>query len=252
VPSQGVSPFRTNLISPSFCKNRSNIDILLRIDNTTANAYINRMEGGGSNFPIFTLSQKKFGTSVKNMGQTSSLPTLTRQTTLLLMLNPEKAMLKQSTNCLTKPFLTSFLKFDLHRSTSLHPTKTEIMAVSIQDSTLRSYTSALRRWWQFCKLRQVRLFKPSTNNVLNFLSEEFNSGSSFSAVNCSRSAISLLFESSLSNNPMIKRFFKGLARLRPTQPHGTPSACYGFFGASLLRPLFPLTPFPGNSSHYSR
>lgn len=80
------------------------------------------------------------------------------------------------------------------------------------------YTPALRRWWSFCIENSLDMFNPSGNHILEFLNKEFQKGLSYSALNCSRSAISLITGKACHNIRTIKRFLKGVANLRQAQP----------------------------------
>lgn len=92
----------------------------------------------------------------------------------------------------------------------------DILIASLSDSSLRQYDSGLKKWWNFCKREKVDPFSGATRDVLSFLTEEFKRKASFSSLNCYRSAISLIVESELGKNEKIHRFFRGIARLRPT------------------------------------
>ena len=50
------------------------------------------------------------------------------------------------------------------------------------------------------------------------MTEKFESGATYGTLNSARSAISLVIEKDISNNADIKRFFKGIFRLKPTKP----------------------------------
>ncbi|XP_063991173.1 uncharacterized protein LOC135169803 [Diachasmimorpha longicaudata] len=54
--------------------------------------------------------------------------------------------------------------------------------------------------------------------ILKFLTDKFNSGASYGTLNSYRSAISLLSENKIGEDPGICRFMKGVYRLRPIQP----------------------------------
>lgn len=53
---------------------------------------------------------------------------------------------------------------------------------------------------------------------MNFLLYKFNRGASYGSLNTDRSAIALIIDQNISNDPIIKRFFKGIFRLRPSKP----------------------------------
>ena len=101
---------------------------------------------------------------------------------------------------------------------------TEIMMASLSDSTIGQYGSHLSKFREFCAKRKH-------NDILNitcamgieFLTELFNAGLSYSTINSARSAISQF--TSLSNShwqfgshPATTRFMKGVYKLRPPLP----------------------------------
>lgn len=54
--------------------------------------------------------------------------------------------------------------------------------------------------------------------MLSLLTELFNNGAQFGTLNCCRSALSLIAGRQIGDDDLIKRFFKGVYRLRPTLP----------------------------------
>ena len=89
---------------------------------------------------------------------------------------------------------------------------------SIGTSTKKSYNTAIKKWWFFCKERKIQIFSPSTPQVIEFLQMEFDHGQSHSSLNISRSAISLIVETDIANDARMSRFFKGISKLRPSIP----------------------------------
>ena len=61
--------------------------------------------------------------------------------------------------------------------------------------------------------------------VLDFLSHLVDLGYSYSAINTARGALSALItphtEDTVGNNPLVKRFMKGVFELRPVRPRYT-------------------------------
>ena len=51
-----------------------------------------------------------------------------------------------------------------------------------------------------------------------FLTDLFQGGASYGTLNNARSAISLISQTDITSNKLISRFFKGVFRMRPTQP----------------------------------
>ena len=98
------------------------------------------------------------------------------------------------------------------------PASASISAASLQASAVSTYSTSLRRWWQFTRSRPDIVLNPSTSDVLEFLTSEFQRGISYSALNCAASALALLSNSSGHPDPLVQRFLKGVANLRPPRP----------------------------------
>ena len=94
----------------------------------------------------------------------------------------------------------------------------EIALASIGNATLKNYDVALKKWWIFCNSRAIDLFKPDIQQILSFLTEEFEKGLSYSSINCTRSAIALIIDFEIAEDHRMKRFFKGISNLRPSRP----------------------------------
>lgn len=94
----------------------------------------------------------------------------------------------------------------------------EICLSSISSSTIKQYDVGLKLWWQFCRNKNIQVFETSTPLVLEFLTFHFNQGASYGSLNCYRSAIAQIAGPEISNDPRLKRFFKGVYSLRPNQP----------------------------------
>lgn len=98
------------------------------------------------------------------------------------------------------------------------PEVADILLQSIQPSTITVYSSSLKKWWQYCRNHSVPEFSPSTPQLIQFLLTEFQSGMSFSTLNCARSAVALLSGVPFHEDAVLKRFFKGIANARPALP----------------------------------
>jgi len=92
------------------------------------------------------------------------------------------------------------------------------MIASITNSTLKQYQSALKMWWEFAHVRKLDIYNASTPDILSFLSKRFNDGASYSVINTSRSAISLISLRDISQDGLITRFLKGVFKQKPTKP----------------------------------
>lgn len=90
------------------------------------------------------------------------------------------------------------------------------MISSLSQNTVRQYSVALNKWWIYCNGKDI--FDFSVTKILEFLTHEFNKGSSYTSLNTNRSALSLIINSGIGTDPQIKRFFKGIFKLRPSRP----------------------------------
>ena len=89
---------------------------------------------------------------------------------------------------------------------------------SLSESSLKSYEGALKKWWIFCTEKSVSIFNSTVQEILQFLTIQYEKGLSHSSLNCIRSAISLVISSDFAQDSRIKRFFKGISNLRPSRP----------------------------------
>ncbi|XP_070529863.1 uncharacterized protein [Cardiocondyla obscurior] len=89
---------------------------------------------------------------------------------------------------------------------------------SLSESSFKQYEGALKKWWFFCLEKKLNLFSTNISEVLSFLSKEYEKGASYGTLNSLRSAISLISSVEIGQNKLIKRFFKGIAMLRPPKP----------------------------------
>ncbi|XP_071951736.1 uncharacterized protein [Antedon mediterranea] len=71
------------------------------------------------------------------------------------------------------------------------------------------------RWFEFCERKNCDIISPHVTLPLEFLSDMFNSGLSYSSINTARSMLSSLFAvgqeyASFGQLPIVKRFMKGI------------------------------------------
>lgn len=95
---------------------------------------------------------------------------------------------------------------------------TEVLLASLAPSTRKQYAPALRDWYRFCSARTTHPFKPSNLDLLRYLSQHHQAGRSYGSLNTIRSAISLIAESKVGEDPLVCRFMKGVFRLNPPSP----------------------------------
>lgn len=99
----------------------------------------------------------------------------------------------------------------------------ELIEASWRNSTKSQYRSYFQKWMLFCGERQADPFTTSVPLILEFLTMLFKKGLSYSALNTARSAISSFLSCGISANglgdqPLIKRFMKGVFNTRPALP----------------------------------
>lgn len=83
----------------------------------------------------------------------------------------------------------------------------EVVYNSVSQSTLKQYDVGLRRWWIFCKTNNITVFAAPVTSLLSFLTAEFERG-----------AIALLLGPQVGQNPLDRRFVKGVFNLHPSRP----------------------------------
>ncbi|CAH2008590.1 unnamed protein product [Acanthoscelides obtectus] len=94
----------------------------------------------------------------------------------------------------------------------------EISVSSLAQSSLKQYTNGLKLWWEFCHQHNINCFELNSQAILCFLSRLYDQGRSYSSLNTTRSALSLLISPRVGEDHQIKRFFKGVFKLRPPLP----------------------------------
>ena len=104
-----------------------------------------------------------------------------------------------------------------YRARGLSTGATSIILSSWRDGSRKQYSSYLKRWVQFCSQRQI--------DPLYFLTELYNTGLGYSAINTARSAISSILLStgavSFGSHPLVVRFLRGVYNSRPSLPRYT-------------------------------
>lgn len=91
----------------------------------------------------------------------------------------------------------------------------EVMIASLSQGSLKQYDIGLKRWWKFCSKNGIDPVSGAIQDVLGFLTLEYNHGATHGSLNSFRSAIALIHGPELGENSEIKRFFKGVSNLRP-------------------------------------
>ena len=115
------------------------------------------------------------------------------------------------------------------------------MIASLSDSSIKQYSPGLKQWWQFCAERKLNPFEIKVDKVLKFLSIRFKDGATCGTLNTIRSAISLISDKGLEDNSLIKRFFGGVYKLRPSGTKYNVTWDVNIILDYVLETLFPLS-----------
>lgn len=92
------------------------------------------------------------------------------------------------------------------------------MIASLSNNTQLQYSVTYKLWWSYCSNIGNDPYNCSKSAVLLFLNEQFHQNASYGTLNSHRSALSLLLGSCISSDDQIKRFFKGVYKLKPNMP----------------------------------
>lgn len=92
------------------------------------------------------------------------------------------------------------------------------MTASLAKSSIKQYSSCLKQWWQYSTNNSIDIFNPTVSVVLSYLSAIFDAGASYQTLNCHRSAISLIAGQNIGQDESLRRWFKGIFKLKPYVP----------------------------------
>ena len=100
-----------------------------------------------------------------------------------------------------------------------------LLMASWRGGTKKQYSWYIKKWTAFCLKRKVNHLQPPVGAVLDFLSELYDKGLTYSAINCARSALSSYVSlddgSVVGQNPVVCRLLKGVFQSRPPKPKYT-------------------------------
>ena len=102
---------------------------------------------------------------------------------------------------------------------------TNIILSSWRPGSKAQYDTYIKRWILFSTERKINPISPPLEQGIEFLTQLYNQGLGYSAINTARSALSaiLLPENNVvfGENPYVKRFLKGVFQTRPSLPRYT-------------------------------
>ncbi|XP_031329436.1 uncharacterized protein LOC116160392 [Photinus pyralis] len=95
----------------------------------------------------------------------------------------------------------------------------ETILKSLSEATVKQYGATYKRWLPFCADRGVNPYEGTPSLVMSFLQHLFDTEeNAYGTFNSHRSALSLITSTDLSSHPVLCRFLKGIAKLRPSRP----------------------------------
>ena len=93
---------------------------------------------------------------------------------------------------------------------------------SWRKGTQKQYATYIKKWMAFCRERKIDCYAPPLSDTLQFLTDLFNQGLSYSTINTARSALSTIVmidgEKSFGSNHVVTRFMKGVFETRKPKP----------------------------------
>ncbi|CAD6214566.1 GSCOCG00004117001-RA-CDS [Cotesia congregata] len=92
------------------------------------------------------------------------------------------------------------------------------MIASLSENSIKQYDVCLKKWFHYCQGKGIDLYEASVSEVLEFLTNLFKNGSQCGSLNSCRAALALVITEKISEDDRIRRFFKGVFRLRPPLP----------------------------------
>nr|CAI5867637.1 unnamed protein product [Callosobruchus analis] len=84
---------------------------------------------------------------------------------------------------------------------------------------MKQYGATYRLWWHYCSEKNIEPFNASAGEVICFLQDLLDKRAyKYGTFNSHRSALALITPGDLGQNNVLKRFLKGVSRLRPATP----------------------------------
>lgn len=98
---------------------------------------------------------------------------------------------------------------------------TNILLASWRKGTQKQYITYIKKWFTFCREKQIDSVQANISSILEYLTELYESGCGYSVINtarCALSAIGIVKEGfAVGAHPLIVRFMKGVFNLKPTK-----------------------------------
>ncbi|XP_067203951.1 uncharacterized protein [Linepithema humile] len=216
----------------SFANDLTNRKILLRIDNTTAMAYINKM--GGVKVEYLHTDAEEFWNWCEerrlwvfaeyiSSRENKEADTLSRiqnkdiEWELADYAFREIQNTTPSFSIQTYPGCRQIIS-EAFRRRGTSEDAADIMLKAWEDSTIKQYNNALKLWWNWNSTQNTDPFDVSISKVLEFLTLRYQNGANYGTLNSSRSALATISTEDIGTNDLVKKFIKGSSKTRPNKP----------------------------------
>ena len=114
---------------------------------------------------------------------------------------------------------------EFYQTQGISRSATKLLLASWRGGTKKQYDVYIKKWTKFCAERQANQIHAIVVDVLDFFTELYEKGFTYSAINTARSALSsfvLLDDgSSVGKNPLFSRLLKGVFQSRAPKPKYT-------------------------------
>lgn len=93
------------------------------------------------------------------------------------------------------------------------------MVNSLADASIKQYNTTFKLWWEFCKVRGISPYIGRISEIITFFQNLLESTTNrYGSFNSHRAALALIMTNDLRTDTYLKRFLKGVFRMRPPQP----------------------------------
>ncbi|KAJ8912391.1 hypothetical protein NQ315_013457 [Exocentrus adspersus] len=209
-----------------FSKGYTNCSILLRIDNTTAVACINKMGSvqfkhlnqisrdiwqycENNNIKVFASYIK----SKENVVADSESRSLNIKSEYSLH---EKYIFLPRSSA-SYPGCSSFIRQAFLKK-GIPEDAIPFVLASITRETLRKYDAVFSRWWEFSTINYTHPYAYNLAGILSFIKTIFGKDCSYSTINIHIAALSLFMIIPEEDKNIFEKFYKGLYNLKPPMP----------------------------------
>ena len=129
---------------------------------------------------------------------------------------------QNSCSSLSRKIDTAQYKIQHYGGLNVSDTTNSILVASLRESTRKKYNPYQQKWHTYCQENNINPVTPNITNVLDFLSNLYDQGLSYSAINSAKSALSHIIlippHTKLSDHLLISQYDKGVFNLRPPRP----------------------------------